>query len=509
VASRRDFIRTIMMGSGAVYLTSFGGCERPSSIKLIEPGTRIRTATPQFLRAHAYVRERKALGAPSRTLTADVIVVGAGLSGLTAAALLEKQGKHVMLVEAEYRTGGAAVSAKLAHGQVPVGSVYFVEKTEAVQSALEMAGVKAQLCPEDGYVFAGTDVVTDLWSDSGIRSVAKSKEDGEGMMRFRDSLIAMGDNVPSYPLPSVLPKDLQQYDVSAEQYVRGFNSPTLVRILDAYARSAMGGSLGDVNTFCLLNFYISEFGPSFDTPRYTFSGGTSALSTGLASVLHDVHVDMLAVRISQLAAGVVVDCVDVHGDVVRCQAGAVVIAAPKFQVPYLLSDSSSERSAACRSLSYSPFATLHVVSDKPLVKPDMYDTWHLNAKGYTDVINPNSVVGSTLDKNVSSLFVPITRGDRSLLQDDEKFAARANEVVAEFSQQLTVEQQASITDVYCWGWGHGLIIPSPGSHSGVAQTAAAADGRIVFANTDCDASPAIENAIENGAIAARKVLQLG
>lgn len=496
-----------MMGSGAVYLTSLSGCERPSSVKLLKPATRIRTATPQFVRAHEYLRDGKPLGAPSRTVSADVIVVGGGLSGLTAAALLEKQGKHVLLVESESRIGGAAVSAGLARGHVALGSVYFVEKTEAVQTVLNIAGVQEQVCAEDGYVFDGVNVIRDVWSDAGIQSVAKDADDRSGMMRFRDDLIAMGDNVPSYPLPETLTPALAAYDGSALTYIRRYNAPTLERILESYARSAMGAHLADVNTYCLLNFYISEFGASFDTPRYTFPGGISVLSNGLAASLNDIRLDMLAVRVSQTTSGVVVDCIDEQGAAVRCTAGAVVIATPKFQIPYLLANCSTARATASRSLKYAPFATVHVVSDKPLLQADLFDTWHLDAKGYTDVINPNTVSGHTLSKHVASLYVPLELSDRKMLQDDTQFASRANNIVAEFSQSLSEEQQSSIRDVYCWGWGHGLVIPSPGSHTGIAQVARADDGRIVFANTDCDAAPAIENAIENGAIAARKALQ--
>lgn len=496
------------MGSGAVYLTSLSACERPSSVKLVKPASLIRTATPQFVRAHAFIRDGASLGPPVHKRHADVIVVGGGLSGLTAAAFLEAQGKHVLLVESEPRIGGAAVSAPLANGRVALGSVYFVEKTESVQRVLSIAGVQDVRCPEDGYVLDGKPLNTDIWSDAGITSIASSPADAEGLKRFRDELVALGDNVPSYPLPDVLPAELLHYDASALAFVQSYRSPTLVRILESYARSAMGADLANVNTYCLLNFYISELGSAFDTPRFTFPGGTSVLSTALGATLHDAQTSLLAVRIAQTVSGVTVDCIDGEGAAVRCTAGAVVVAAPKFQVPHLLPDCSDSRATACRSLKYAPFATIHMVSDKPLVEPHTYDTWHLDAKGYTDIISPNSVQGNTLDKNVATLYVPMKLSDRRILQDDTQFAEYANNRVSEFSAGVSEGQRNSIREVYCWGWGHGIVIPTPGSHNGIAQAASADDRRIIFANTDCDASPAIENAIEHGAIAARKTAKL-
>jgi phytoene dehydrogenase-like protein len=38
----------------------------------------------------------------------DVLVVGAGIAGLTAAALLAKQGRSVVLLEAHHQSGGCA-----------------------------------------------------------------------------------------------------------------------------------------------------------------------------------------------------------------------------------------------------------------------------------------------------------------------------------------------------------------------------------------------------------------
>ena len=55
---------------------------------------------------------------PSKPRTADVVVVGAGLAGLTAARLLERAGLDVRLVEARDRVGGRTLNHPLANGKV-------------------------------------------------------------------------------------------------------------------------------------------------------------------------------------------------------------------------------------------------------------------------------------------------------------------------------------------------------------------------------------------------------
>jgi RHS repeat-associated protein len=63
----------------------------------------------------------------------------------------------------------------------------------------------------------------------------------------------------------------------------------------------------------------------------------------------------------------------------------------------------------------------------------------------------------------------------------------------------------AVNNVDPWGWGHGIVVPTVGSHNGIAQRASAPMDRIVFAGTDNDAAPAIENAVANGFAAVKQV----
>jgi len=494
-----------MVGTGAVYAVGISGCKRPAEVTLVSAAKR-NFGTPLYKVAHALIRDGGALPRVSKKVNCDYVVVGTGISGLTAALSLQAEGKHVVVVESENRAGGTAVSANLAGSKVPLGSVYFVDKTPEIEMLLSVGKIKPTVCPDDAYDFGTGELIRDLWSDETLNNAIADSSDRDGMYRFRDYVKGLGDSLPLYPLPETLNSELAKFDIQAESWVKKFDSRTLLTILNAYSRSSMGGLLQRTNVYCLLNFYSSEFGEGTTANRYTFPGGTSALVDAVTPSLHDMRYGQLAVRVANSASGAYVDCVGADGTLTRYEAKKVIFAGGKFQVSRLIENLPTAQKLACSKLEYAPYMTIHIVSDHPLVQNNVYDTWNLTSEFETDVVNPRSVFGSTLDKHVASLFIPMDQFMRVQLQSEELFARRAGEIVDRFINTRTPDQQASVREVYCWGWGHGMIIPTPGSHSGIAQDASRQFENIVFANTDCDASPSIESAAQRGGLAAIQAL---
>ena len=120
--------------------------------------------------AEAAKRKRKVKRKPPR---ADVIVVGAGVAGLTAAREIRKAGKSVLVVEARKRVGGRVVNHNLGNGLVAELGMEYVGPTQDRILAL-VKELKVDLFPtyaqgDNVYLFEGTRLT---WSDTGPTGTA-------------------------------------------------------------------------------------------------------------------------------------------------------------------------------------------------------------------------------------------------------------------------------------------------------------------------------------------------
>lgn len=506
MTSRRDFVRTIMLATGGIYTLELLGCKDGDRATV-----RTRKQQTSFDRqrveiAHRLLQADRTLPAATRKRRADVVVVGSGMSGLSAAMQLRAEGLHAIVIESEPRAGGAAVSSNIQDVAVPLGSAYFVDRTPSMEEVLAFADVDPVVVKDDTVVLRG-ETYRDLWSDEQLRRAASSSEEADGMRRFRDAVLGMNDDLPRYPLADVLPRPMQELDaMSAASYVERFRAPLLTSILDAYTRSSMGASLNECNAHCLLNFYASEFGASFGSQRYSFIGGTASVASRMAAKL-DVIADEFVLRVAQNSRGTTVYSMRPDGSVTEFQAGAVVMAIPKFAAARIVDGLETAQQQAMMALQYAPYLTVHISSSRPLLDGSAFDVWHIPASSsYTDVIDLSSLDNQPQQSYVASVYAPLPRADRTVALHEDSLAQRVGTIVRDVTAQLDAEAVEAVETIYCWAWGHGVIMPTVGSHTGIAQLARRDHGRVVFAGTDNDAAPALEHAVYHGIEAAKRTV---
>lgn len=88
----------------------------------------------------------------------DVIVVGAGMAGLTAARQLKKKGYEVIVLEARDRPGGRIHTASIGGTNLDLGAAWIHgPKTNPLSELARKAGINTFLSDEDEALFYGAD----------------------------------------------------------------------------------------------------------------------------------------------------------------------------------------------------------------------------------------------------------------------------------------------------------------------------------------------------------------
>ena len=108
-----------------------------------------------------------------RTRQADVVVVGAGFAGLTAARELVRHGKSVVVLEARHRVGGRALNKELGDGVVSERGATFVGPTQTrIQRLAREVGVEKFRNFNDGDNVYFHDGERSTYSDTGPTGTA-------------------------------------------------------------------------------------------------------------------------------------------------------------------------------------------------------------------------------------------------------------------------------------------------------------------------------------------------
>ncbi|MBV9607872.1 MAG: flavin monoamine oxidase family protein [Solirubrobacterales bacterium] len=280
---------------------------------------------------------------------ADVVVVGAGFAGLTAARLVAAAGHSVTVLEARDRVGGRAWNHDLGGGQVSERGATFVGPTQDHILALAQA------------VGVGTFPTYDTGDDIYINNV-DNPLGLIGPQRYSDSGPLGGLTGTAPPDPTIvaeLTEVVQQLDQMSTQVpvdspwsassAGSWDSQTLQSWLDANSvtprfkalvpaatRPIFGAEPGELSLLFVL-FYIAASGNeqnpgtferNFDTrngaQQWRFVGGTQEIANRVAAHLgHRVVLSSPVRRISHAKSGVTV-----HSDRLTVTAKRVIVATP-------------------------------------------------------------------------------------------------------------------------------------------------------------------------------------
>jgi monoamine oxidase len=277
----------------------------------------------------ALVRPFTAWAQPGADPGHRVVVIGAGIAGLTAAYRLRQAGVDVTVFEAQKRVGGRMFSQRdFLPGQVvELGGELIDTQHWHIRSLAEELEIEL-----DDFVSDGWDVHRDLWFFDGRKLT--EKEVVEAFVPISDRILAdlaeLGGDV-SYATPNG-GEALDRMSI-AEWLERAGVEGWMRKLLDVAYTAEVGLEAGEQSALNFLTFIDPNplpfriFGDSDE--RFHVRGGNDRITTTLAERLGDRIVTESRLEAVRKAADGSLVCTVHRGEASReVSAGAVVLALP-------------------------------------------------------------------------------------------------------------------------------------------------------------------------------------
>jgi monoamine oxidase len=468
--SRRDFIKFVVAGSVTA------GCPVEHSL-IAEPdssagGRPAAVHGEHFDVCHA-LRDGHQFDRPDATRNADVVIIGAGSAGLSAAYFLRDL--DFLLLEKEDHFGGNAYQEEFDGQPYATGSAYAYEGDHGDQLMREL-GVKLLPVNDADPTIVNHTWVPDTWR-SGIAQLPYKKE-------VRDSFRKFSEDMRKIDLRAhVLELDAEPFSKYTAPY-----AGEIAQWWDAAGLSNWGAATEDTSAMLGIGNVQAVISDEPDG-RVILPGGLGCVTRKIVEVLAPKHKDRMLGDATVVAVVEEKDAVRVtyshNGKLFTVAAKAVLMCAPKFIASRLVIGLPFEQKQAMRRTRYAPYPLVNIIFDKPVYNRG-YDTW-CPGNAFTDFIVADWTVrnepGYKQKYNILSFYTPLRPEQRSTLLDENDCKTLAARVLADF-QKLLPEFNVDPIEVRIYRRGHPMFMPTPGRYTRTRLAAAQPMDRIFFGHSD-------------------------
>jgi monoamine oxidase len=439
--------------------------------------------------------------------TADVIVIGAGISGLHAAMLLEEQGLSVIVLEGRARVGGRVYTLDDVDGRPEAGGAQVGPMHARVRNAVDQLGLTLYK-PDPPWnrlslALGSTLIKAEAWKDSPANTLPPNER---ALLPWQLERHYLNLKDPLTSLESWLTPEMAQYDVPLLDYFRGLGASD-----EALKLIALGNYAEDLRDISALGHlrYNHFLRTAYKEGTFDYvTGGMMRLPEAMAAKLErGVRFGERIVEIAQTPGGVSV----------RSASCA------RYTAKFALATVPFSTLRSIRLDPAPPVAQAEIIGALPYVQVTQVFLEVLRPYWEEDGLAPGLWTDGEIervfplggaDKEIGVLWVTINGGgDRALLGlTEEQTKAR---VLAEITRlRPAMKGKVRAAKVVSWSKdpfarGH-LAYYAPGQIAKYKGAMAKAHGRLFFAGEHtAELAYGMEAAMESGERAALEILERG
>jgi monoamine oxidase len=316
-----------------------------------------------------------------------VVVVGAGLAGLTAARRLVKADRSVLILEARTRVGGRTLNESIGGGEITeVGGEFVGPTQDHILNLADELGVDTFKTYDDGNnVFYRGDTGTRLlYTDqTPAGGVPPDPEIAGNAAKIVLQLDQMSQDVPvdePWNAPNAQEWDSKRFSEWLSENSTYGTTETWTKVVDGFIEALLGKDPNDVSLLFVL-FYIAAAGNEGNqgnlerlintrdgAQERRFVGGSQRVAIKLADQLGDrVLLGRPVSRIVQTDGGV-----EVSGGGLTVGAQRVIVAIPPALVRRIKYDPAlpDERAALMKGMPHGTLRKVEAIYGKPFWRDD-------------------------------------------------------------------------------------------------------------------------------------------
>ena len=494
MSTRRQFLSAALIGLSAK-------AERPVTGSFVNDG---------FPLGHK-LRDRTLPASPKQTIRIPIVIVGGGISGLSAAWRLDKKGfRDFVLLEMEREAGGNSRSGQNEITSYPWAAHYIpvpTKDTTLVRELMEEFGVlksgewnERYLCysPQERLYLHGR------WQEDLEPVEGATARDRLQVKRFAE-LMREYERSGQFTVPmerGAKPSTLDRISMRDWTIANGFDSPYLNWYINYACRDEYGGAMSDISAWAGIYYFAAHAEHDDKGPITQPEGNGWIVKRLTAKLSRYLRMNSPVVGIRKSASKLRVLTPDTE-----YVCDAVIFAAPTMLARYLLED------APPFAVQYSPWVTANLTLDRLPKERGLDLAWdnvihNSSSLGY--VVATHMTLKSHIDRSVWTWYTALSDGtpqqNRTMLLR-KPWQYWKDHILTDLSRaHPDIRDCVSRIDVM--RIGHAMARPVPGaifSESRLRMTKP--HGRVLFAHSDVSGFSVFEEAQFRGVRAADQALR--